>query len=137
MVILCKTHGAYAATKREFLLSCIPILGHTCTTSCYQVSISSAQCLNTAHSLSYKKFTHCLTCLPLDLIYQVVLWLLVDKRENEGMHDPLSGNVVSDCESMLYFRTYLSSTIICCSNTETFHIWILNVMLDLIAFLSP
>lgn len=63
-----------------------------------------------------KKSTHCLTGLPLDLIYQVALWLVVDKRENVGTHNPLSGNVVSNCETTLYFRTNLSSTIICCSN---------------------
>lgn len=61
----------------------------------------------------------------------------LDKRENVGMHNSLTGNMGSNCETTLYFKINLSSTIIGWSNTETFRIWILNVNLDLIALLSP
>ena len=138
MVSLCKTTEAYAATERGILLSSIPILDHTCTASCCQVSISSAQFLDPAHNLSYKKndpLSHGSTIRSVTLSSSVITGM--DKRENVGKHNPWSGNMVSNCETTLCFRTNLSSTIICCSNTEIFYIWILNVMLDLIAFLSP
>lgn len=137
-VSLCKTTKAYSATERGSLHSPIPILDHTCTTLCCQVSISSTQFLDPAHNQSSRKKwpTVSGTSIRSDMPNSFVI-AGAHKRENVGMHNTLSGNVVSNCETALYFRTNLSSVSICCSNTETFHIQILNVMLDLIAFLSP
>lgn len=137
-VSLCKTAKAYAANKRGILLSAIPILDHTCTTLCCQVSISSTQFLDPAHNQSYRKNDPPSQgpTIPSDMLDSFVI-AGVHKRESVGMHNTLSGNVVSNRETTLDFRTDLSSASICCSKTETFHIRILNVMLDLIAFLSP
>lgn len=63
--------------------------------------------------------------------------LLVDKRENMGMHSLLSGNMVSNCGTTLYFRTNYHQQLYAAATQRHFHIWILNIMLDLIAFLSP
>jgi len=52
MLSLCEITEGYGVTKRAILLSSIPVLDHTCTTSCCQASVSSTQFL---HNQSYKK----------------------------------------------------------------------------------
>lgn len=59
------------------LVSITPILNHICHTSCWQVSITSAQFLDLAHNQSYRKMTLCVMGLPLGLIHWMALWMLV------------------------------------------------------------
>lgn len=114
MVSLCKTTEAYAASERGILLSSIPILHHTCTTSCCQVSISSTQFLDPAHNPSYKKndpLSHGSTIASDTLSSFVISGGGKGERGNAVTHSLLSGNTVSNCETTLYFRTNLSWTI--------------------------
>lgn len=116
------------------LVSITPVLNNICPTPWRQVSISSAQFLDRVHNQSYKNLTLCVMGLPLDLVHWTALWLLVGIKGRMWECGILT--VVSNSETTLYLRINLSSRIVCSSNTEIFHIWILNIVLDLIAFLS-
>lgn len=124
-------YEAYVATETK---PWFPSPLHLIISAPHHADRCSAQFLDPLHNQSNKNMTLCVMGLPLDLIHGTALRLLVGIKGRVWECGILT--VVLNSETTFYLRINLSSTIVCSSNTEIFHIWILNIMLDLIAFLS-
>lgn len=109
-VSLYKTTEAYASGYPAFL--------HPYTRSFLQHIMLSgfSQFRSVPWFCSWKKKDDPVMGLPLYLSSFVTDGL--DKKENIGMHILLSGNMVWNSATTLYFRINLSSTIIGCSNAD-------------------